>query len=374
YQNEPDQGEIAYALINNYLAMHRLPAAQKVIDAATDQHSISNGWLVSLAAAELAVISGDFPQAAKRLLEIKTADAKSANYWIFLGRVLKEREASTAAVHAYRNAAQLAPFDPEPIYALSRLLKDSSPEEAERMKKKTRLLQQLSVQVEAVASLDSLEEAVERFPLIVEKLVDAAAYREARVCLNWLKAEGYRSREATAQDDRLKQLASSPPQRLVPPSTSGLRVVDTSSLAFSQSGASAAVDLISFVDVTDDLQIRFQYVAPSDEETTILTSLGGGVAAFDFDCDGAVDLFLPQGGSLPGIEDRSSDGDCLQRRTQDVFVDVSSVAIPAVSDYGHGAAVGDLNNDGFPDLFVTNFGLNQLLLNNGDGTFTDTTI
>ncbi|HIE97282.1 MAG TPA: aminotransferase class I/II-fold pyridoxal phosphate-dependent enzyme, partial [Fuerstia sp.] len=98
------------------------------------------------------------------------------------------------------------------------------------------------------------------------------------------------------------------------------------------------------------------------------------MAAFDFDCDGAVDMFFPQGGPLPGTKDRASDVDCLLRRTQDVFVDVSSVAIPAVSDYGHGAAVGDLNNDGFPDLFVTNFGLNQLLLNNGDGTFTDATI
>ncbi|HIE97283.1 MAG TPA: tetratricopeptide repeat protein, partial [Fuerstia sp.] len=223
YQNEPDQGEIAYALINNYLAMNRLADAKNIIDAAANRQSTSHGWLISLAAAELAVISDDFPQAAKRLLEIKTSDAKSANYWIFLGRVLKERGASTAAVQAYRNAAQLAPFDPEPIYALSRLLIDSSPEEAERMKKKTRLLQQLSVQVEAVISLDSLEEAVEIFPLIVEKLVDAAAYREARVCLNWLKAEGYRSREATAQDDRLKQLASSPPHWLVPPATSGLR-------------------------------------------------------------------------------------------------------------------------------------------------------
>ncbi len=374
YQNEPDQGEIAYALINNYLAMNRLPAAQKIIDAATDQHLASKGWLISLAAAELAVISDDFPLAGKKLLEIKTSDAKSANYWIFLGRVLKARGAATAAVQAYRNAAQLAPFDPEPIYALSTLLMDSSPEEAERMKKKTRLLQQLSVQVEAVISLDSLEEAVERFPLIVEKLIDAAAYREARVCLNWLQAEGYRSREATAQDDRLKQLTASPPPRLVPPATSELRVVDTSSLALSQAGTSAALDLISFVDVTDDLQIQFQYGCPSAENSTILTSLGGGVAAFDFDCDGAVDFFFPQGGSLPDIEDRSADGDCLLRRTRDVLVDVSSVAIPAVSDYGHGATVGDLNNDGFPDLFVTNFGLNQLLLNNGDGTFSDATI
>jgi tetratricopeptide (TPR) repeat protein len=374
YRNEPDQGEIAYALVNNLLAMNRLADAQQVIDAAAARTSTSNGWLIRLAQAELAVISDDFSQAAKSLLEIRTSGENSAAYWIVLGRVLKKQEAFGAAVQAYRNAAQLAPFDPEPVYALSRLLARSSPSEAELMKKRTRLLQQLSVQVEAVVSLDSFEEAVERFPLIVEKLVDAGAYREARVCLNWLKSEGYRSREATAQDERLQHLASPPPLELVPPSASELLAVDTSSLVIGQAGTSAAQDLISFVDVTDELNVQFQYVSPSDANTTILTSLGGGVAALDFDCDGVVDLFFPQGGSLPGTNRRPADGDCLLRRRQDVFVDVSSIAIPETGDYGHGAAAGDANADGFSDLFVTNFGLNQLLLNNGDGTFTDATV
>ena len=372
YRIEPGQGEIAYALINNYLAMNRLADARKVIDAAAQ--TASNGWLISLAAAELAVISGDFQQASESLLKINSRGTKSANYWIVLGRVLKKQGAFAAAVQAYQNAAQLAPFDPEPVYALSRLLIESAPEEAERLKQTTRLLQQLSVQVEAVVTLTSFEEAVESFPLIVEKLIDAGAFREARVCLDWLKSEGYRSRDATAQEERLMQLASALPTELVPPSTLGLPTVDTSSLTHSQSETAETQDSILFVDATDDLQVQFQYVAPSDARTTILTSLGGGVAAFDIDCDGAVDLYFPQGGSLPGTTGLSADTDCLLRRRQDVFFDSSAAAIPAVRGYSHGTAAGDVNGDGFADLLVTNFGLNQLLLNNGDGTFTDTTV
>ncbi len=372
WRNEPDQGEIAYALINNYLAMNRLADARRVIDTAAQ--TASNSWLISLAVAELAVISDDFQQAAESLLKINSQGAKSANYWIVLGRVLKKQGAFAAAVQAYQNAAQLAPFDPEPIYALSRLLIETAPEEAERLKQETRLLQQLSVQVEAVVTLASFEEAVERFPLIVEKLIDAGAFREAKVCLDWLKSEGYRSRDATAQNERLMQLTPALPAVLVPPSTLGLSVVDTSSLAHGPSDAVETHDLISFVDATEDLQVPFQYVSPSDARTTILTSLGGGVAAFDIDCDGAVDLFFPQGGSLPGTTELSTETDCLIRRRQDVFVDSSAAAIPVVRGYSHGTAAGDVNSDGFSDLLITNFGMNQLLLNNGDGTFSDATV
>lgn len=374
YEEEPDQGEIAYALISNYLAMNRLKEAETVIETAVARQSMQQSWLIGLAEAELAIISEDFERAASALSGITKEGQQSSGFWTMLGRVLRHRKDYAQAERAYRNAAQLAPFDPDPVFAISRLLARTSPLEAAQLRQKTRLLQELSVQVESVVSLDSFEEAVERFPLIVEKLIDAGAWREAHVCLNWLQAEGYRSRDATVQMARLNQLVGATTSQLIRPSSSELLSVDFTALTGQVPTTEIVEDVVSFRDVTDALNVNFEYDSPADVETTILTSLGGGVGALDFDLDGHVDLFFPQAGPLPGDTDRSADVDCLLRRRQARFVDVSAVALSFPSDYGHGVASADVNEDGFPDLFVTNFGRNQLLINNGDGTFADVTV
>src|SRR5580698_5449103 len=103
----------------------------------------------------------------------------------------------------------------------------------------------------------------------------------------------------------------------------------------------------------------------------------GGVAAFDYDNDGRIDLFFTNGATLPGME-KSSPGfeNCLLRNRGDgSFEDVTAKAGLGGASLGFsfGVAAGDYDNDGFDDLFICNAGRNALYHNNGDGTFTDVT-
>jgi tetratricopeptide (TPR) repeat protein len=101
----------------------------------------------------------------------------------------------------------------------------------------------------------------------------------------------------------------------------------------------------------------------------------GGVALLDYDGDGWLDVYCVQGGVFPP-SDEAPGGDRLYRNRGDgTFEDVSeSAGIAAlVRGYGHGAAVGDFDNDGHPDLFLTRWRAYQLLRSRGDGTFEDAT-
>src|SRR5690349_12298349 len=99
--------------------------------------------------------------------------------------------------------------------------------------------------------------------------------------------------------------------------------------------------------------------------------MGGGAALFDMDNDGFLDLYLVQSGSLA---DPSAGGNRLYRNRGDgTFEDVTDRSGAGVGGYGMGVAAGDFDNDGFTDLYVTRFGGNVLLRNDGHGRFVDVT-
>jgi hypothetical protein len=106
--------------------------------------------------------------------------------------------------------------------------------------------------------------------------------------------------------------------------------------------------------------------------TYILESMGAGCAFFDYDNDGWLDIFILGGRKLEGVPPGASNR--LYRNNRDgTFKDVTAKAGLMDAGWATGVCVGDYNNDGHEDLFVTYYGQNKLYRNNGDGTFTDVT-
>ena len=104
----------------------------------------------------------------------------------------------------------------------------------------------------------------------------------------------------------------------------------------------------------------------------LLETTGCGVAFYDYDNDGWLDIFLVNGTRLEGFPAGSEPTSHLFRNNRDgTFTDVTAKAGVAHSGWGQGVCVGDYDNDGWDDLYVTYFGKNVLYHNNGDGTFTD---
>lgn len=107
----------------------------------------------------------------------------------------------------------------------------------------------------------------------------------------------------------------------------------------------------------------------------MIETMGSGCAIADFDNDGLADIFFVNGAAVPSLKkDNATFSNRLYHNLGNFhFVDVTEKAGVAGDGYGMGVAVGDYNNDGFEDIYVTGFGHNQLLRNRGDGTFEDVT-
>ena len=129
-----------------------------------------------------------------------------------------------------------------------------------------------------------------------------------------------------------------------------------------------------FTDVTSQAGIRFKHTDGRSGEKYYLETLGSGAAWFDYDNDGDVDLYFVNGTDLPGMHSDVPPTNALYRNNSDgTFTDVTAEAFVGDDGYGFSCAVGDYDNDGLKDLYVTNFGPNVLYHNNGNSTFTDVT-
>jgi thioredoxin-like negative regulator of GroEL len=148
-------------------------------------------------------------------------------------------------------------------------------------------------------------------------------------------------------------------------------------LADPAASQAVAVSEVRFEDLAQQVGIDFQYVNGSDPEregTRIYEVDGGGVGILDFDADGWPDIYLTQGCRWPPDPEQDRYFDPLYRNLGNGrFVDVTMEAGLRENGFGQGVAVGDYNNDGFPDVFVGNLGTNRLYRNQGDGTFEDVT-
>jgi hypothetical protein len=120
--------------------------------------------------------------------------------------------------------------------------------------------------------------------------------------------------------------------------------------------------------------IRWTHTAGKSAARYLPETTGPGCAFFDYDNDGWMDIYLVNSGKCDFYDPHPPLRNALYRNNRDgTFTDVTEKARVPGGGYGQGVAVGDYNGDGFPDLYVTQYGRNILYHNNGDGTFTDVT-
>jgi hypothetical protein len=137
-----------------------------------------------------------------------------------------------------------------------------------------------------------------------------------------------------------------------------------------------------FTDITTALGVNFRHFAPHTSRKYLLETMAPGVALFDFDNDGRLDIFVTNGapladptpkGTIPQKSGPETWNRLYHQKSDGTFEDVTEKAGLKGIGYGMGVAVGDYDNDGYEDLYVTAYGGNRLYHNNGNGTFTDVT-
>ena len=178
-----------------------------------------------------------------------------------------------------------------------------------------------------------------------------------------------RTDEAVADQARLQKTLGTTLQEWPLPDTSVVADVasaeqselatDSSGLKFADMSRSAAL----FVPAQNGITSKASHIGRLRQTT------GSGLAVIDYDRDEHVDLYFSHAGNQPMKPNGSAANQLFRRQGEDGFVDVSSSARCDDGAFGQGVAVGDLNQDGFPDLLIANLGENVAMINQGDGSF-----
>ncbi|HWE40023.1 MAG TPA: FG-GAP-like repeat-containing protein, partial [Isosphaeraceae bacterium] len=327
-------------------------------------------WLARLRLAR----SADDPGEATRALEHIPADALREADWLDLRAWLAEKAGDREEQRrSLEDRIKIGPADPAAFERLAVLCYETgqSDRAAELRRRKAELdgakdryrrLLAESTPTEGFAELARLAETLGR-PFEAYNWWELAARRDST------------DADATAALARLASHRS--PDR--PPASAGSlaeRLAGRPSAAVATVPAVARSVVPSFRDDAEAAGLRFTFDNGASPLRQLPETTAGGVGLLDYNGDGRLDVYLVQGGPFPPRADSPNTGDRLFRNRGDgTFEDVSEAAgisrMPR--GYGHGVAVGDVDNDGHPDLFITRWRSYALYRNRGDGTFEDAT-
>src|ERR1700691_1410321 len=154
-----------------------------------------------------------------------------------------------------------------------------------------------------------------------------------------------------------------------------LMLVSAAALSLFVSAQGTVAPPIRFEDIAERAGVHFVVENSPTPEKHQPETMPAGVALFDYDGDGLLDIYLVNGAEMPSLVKTGPRyyNRLFHNNGDGTFTDLTEHAGVAGAGYGMGAAVGDYDNDGRPDLFVANVNGNQLFHNNGDGTFSDVT-
>ncbi len=302
----------------------------------------------------------------------------------------RQLEKPQVAARCFWQAVRQAPFDRRAMFQLGQVLRGLSDENAEIFEQRAEALKRISLQMELVLTSEGRNsESFEDLILHLREIGrDLEAMAWTHMALDRFGPQPWIDKVKKGLN--VSSISSSIRQR---PECDVAALCDFSSWpefeVLEKGWAGGSVDSISSSDsngsgirfngAADTAGIHFTYFQSPDafsRDVRIFESTGGGIAVIDFDCDLAPDVYFTQGEYWPKSQnapDPSANySDVLYRnRGSEHGFAVADSGIASDDGYGQSCTAGDYNSDGFPDLYVANIGGNSLLLNNGDGTFSD---
>jgi hypothetical protein len=128
-----------------------------------------------------------------------------------------------------------------------------------------------------------------------------------------------------------------------------------------------------FTDISDEAGLGFVHEAAADDQLRLPSVMGGGAALFDFDNAGDLDIYRTIGYLVLPVRGHQQRGSnrIYRREADGRYTDVTAASGLGDTGYGMGVATGDIDNDGWVDVFVSNYGPDRLYRNQGDGSFID---
>lgn len=311
----------------------------------------------------------------------------ASDFWAALGIFFIDQHEYEAATRALLEALLRDPTDERSAHRLARSLDAlGRTEDAEQARNRAVLIVQLKDQAQLLykqdqAALSMLEERLlelgRPFEVLNWKLQttpDSAATRTYRQQLRQLS----QNQDALSMAFEMSQIELSriefeiAPELLLSPEIQSMPSITASN---SQNDQNAERFELKLLNRAKETGLNFQWYTDFKNDLTSIPLhevMGGGVAVIDYQLDGWPDVYLAQGSGEPPNR-QSSRSNQLFRNLEGSFQNATEISQTADHNYSSGIAAGDVNQDGFPDLWVGNLGKNRLLINNGDGTFRDDT-
>lgn len=361
---QPEDGFAAAALIRTLQESKQNGRARQILD--RFPAGGSSAWPVALARAAIELEEDRPAEALAAVRQLPEEAERQAETWFLRGRIWLACGDAEGALLAFQQATALDPWFVNAVYNHGRLLAQLG-----RMKESETELKRASrideIVRRCIQLMNSSRPAADDVQAVLNLAVDLGDSSWTRL----VRQLGPEHRNQSVVADNGPRLSLATPLPL-PPDLAGRQVFFSNPAKSLPQNPADQTD-IQFVDVTDKLGIQFAYEYGHTRERWLMETLGGGVAVLDYDRDGWQDLFFAQGGKLPPHQDPNAPDGRLWRNSRGLFSDVTEFADMAVPGYAHGCSVGDINDDGFPDLLVCRYGGLTLMTNQGDGTWINST-
>jgi len=309
---------------------------------------------------------------------------QQSEYWRSLGDILVIQERHAEAIRALGEAIRIDPTDRQSLRSLVRSLDVLG--KANEAEKPRRILDDLD-QIFRLAKDANAEQAM----AISRKLQELLRPWEAEAWrIHSAKLSGSIDTAISESNQRLAAIAAweqkSQPERIRDAALQKMLGFDirqwpmpdiqlaTKSIPINPTPDALAIKNFRFDDIAKSVGIDTVFHSGLDPDSGVFYAHqvnGGGMAAIDYDLDGRCDLYIAQAGGPPNDPIGSTANQLYRLSAAGIYTDVTQSTQTGDRGYGQGICVGDVNQDGFPDIIVANIGKNVVFINQGDGTFVD---